>query len=61
MRLLSAAAAASLDAAVKAAAEVLLSSHKPVLLGGPRLRAHHRKEAFRELAEALKVRHGQFA
>jgi thiamine pyrophosphate-dependent acetolactate synthase large subunit-like protein len=47
--------AASLDAAVKAAAEVLAASHKPVLLGGPRLRANHRKEAFKELAEAFKV------
>jgi thiamine pyrophosphate-dependent acetolactate synthase large subunit-like protein len=47
--------AASLDAAVKAAAAVLAASSKPVLLGGPRLRANHRRSAFKQLAEAFKV------
>lgn len=49
------AVAASLDAAVKAAAAVLAAASKPVLLGGPRLRAHHRRDAFKQLAEAFKV------
>lgn len=48
--------AASLDAAVEAAAAVLASSSKPVLLGGPRLRAHRRREAFKKLAEAFQAR-----
>lgn len=46
---------ASLDAAVSAAAAVLRSAVKPVLLGGPRLRAHGRRGAFKTLAEAFKV------
>jgi len=47
--------AASLDAAVAAAAKVLSAATKPVLLGGPRLRANGRQEAFKTLAEAFQV------
>lgn len=46
---------ASLDAAVEAAARVLSASSKPVLLGGPRLRARGRRGSFKTLAEAFKV------
>jgi thiamine pyrophosphate-dependent acetolactate synthase large subunit-like protein len=48
--------AASLDAAVNAAAAVLAASSKPVLLGGPPLRANHWPSAFKQLAEASKVK-----
>lgn len=43
---------ASLDAAVRAAAEVLNKAVKPVLLAGPRLRHDNRRGAFQTLAEA---------
>lgn len=46
-------AAASLDAAVAAAASALAAAAKPVMLAGPRLRANDRKEAFLALAEAF--------
>jgi pyruvate decarboxylase len=43
----------SAEAAVKAVKAALEGSVKPVLLAGPRLRAHGRRQAFLELAEAL--------
>jgi pyruvate decarboxylase len=44
---------ASLTAAVSAAAEFLAGSVRPVLLGGPRLRAFESTASFRVLAEAV--------
>jgi hypothetical protein len=41
---------------VRKVVRVLEGSSKPVLLGGPRLRANGRRGAFRKLAEAFKVR-----
>ena len=41
----------SLEAAVETALELLSKAVKPVLVGGVKLRAQHRREAFERLAE----------